>query len=485
MFPRREHTTLPFLAVAIIVLLSSCASYNQQVSGYYNSLQQGNYAKAASSLDNNKLLKKQRNRLLYLLERGKICHLLQQWDSSNRYLNEADGLMEASRTSVKDVALGNLLNPMMKVYQAEDFEKYLVHYYKAMNYLQLGQPNEALVEARRISLRAYAQEDKVGNKDKYSEDAFSLMLQGMIYEKANDLNNAFIAYRNAADVYLQHDGKYYGTAIPEQLKQDLLRTADMNGFTDEVQRYEKIFNSGYVRSNGENSGGELILFWENGSAPVKAQQDIWFSLFKDGGGSFFFRDAAGLYNVPFDMSSGYNQGSVKLEDLRSFRVALPKYEARQPFYSGAFIAVDNRNIFMEPAENVNTLAFATLKERTLKELSSTLTRLAIKKLAEAAVRPKDAKDDKNKTAEEKKKDEKKRNQQEALALGLQIFNFASEKADTRNWQSLPHTIYFIRIPLQKGVNQLSLQLQGGDGRAIPLSITGDGSLQFRNVCTLR
>ncbi|MEI9808407.1 MAG: hypothetical protein WDO16_11355 [Bacteroidota bacterium] len=94
-------------------------------------MRQGNYESAAKALDNNKLLKKNRNRLLYLLERGKVCHLLQQYDSSNRYFNEADQLMEDTRTSVKDIALGTLLNPMMQTYKGEDFEKYLVHYYKS------------------------------------------------------------------------------------------------------------------------------------------------------------------------------------------------------------------------------------------------------------------------------------------------------------------------------------------------------------------
>jgi hypothetical protein len=469
----------------LILFFSSCAGYNKQVAVYYHNLREGNYEKAATSLDNNKLLKKNRNQLLYLLERGKVCHLLQQWDSSNRYFNQADQLMEEARTSAKDLALGTLLNPMMQTYKGEDFEKYLIHYYKALNYLQLGETDDALVEARRISLRINTQEDKAGNKNKYSEDAFSLMLQGLIYEKTNDINNAFIAYRNAADVYLDNNGSYYGTEMPDQLKKDLLRTAYLNGFIDEVGRYEKLLNTTLVKEDIILEGGELILFWENGSAPIKQQQDLYFSLFKNAGGSFMFADAAGLYNIPFDFSNGYNSNDIKLENLRSFRVALPKYEAQPLVYSGARLQLNNQTYSLEPVENINTLAFSTLQERTLKELSSTLTRLAVKKLAEAAIRPKEEKDDKNKTEEEKKKDKKERAQREALALGLQFFNFATEKADTRNWQSLPHTIYYTRIPLQKGVNTISLQLTGNSAKSIEISVNGNGSLHFQNVCTLK
>lgn len=478
MFQRSNHIIYSFSFCLGIFLLLSCSSYNRQVTDYYTSLRQGNYVRAAKALDENKLLKKNRNRLLYLLERGKVCHLLQQYDSSNRYFNEADQLMEEARTSAKDIALGTLLNPMMQTYKGEDFEKYLVHYYKALNYLQLGQSDEAMVEARRISLRSYAQEDKTGNKNRYSEDAFSFIIQGMIYEKSNDINNAFIAYRNAVDVFIKNNGSYYGITIPEQLKKDVLRTAYQNGFVDEVGRYEKLLNTTFNKEEIAE-GGELVLFWENGSAPVKQQQDIFFSLFKDAGGSFFFADGGGLYSVPFDFSSGYNRDNIKLEDLRSFRVALPKYQAQPLYYSGAGLQTNNTNYTLEPAESVNTLAFSTLQERMFKELSSTLTRLAIKKLAEVAARPKEKKE----TDSEKEK--KKKDRQEALAFGLQLFNFASEKADTRNWQSLPHTIYYTRIPLKKGLNEVTLQVNGPSSKAVQLSVQGNGRLQFQNICTLK
>jgi len=467
------------------LMFASCASYNNQASVYYNNLREGNYEKASSSLDNTKLLKKNRNRLLYLLEKGKVLHLMQDWDQSNRYFNEADIIMEDARSSFGDAAAGTLLNPMMQQYKGEDFEKYLVHYYKALNYLQLNQPEEALVEARRITLRSQAQEDKTGNRKKYSEDAFSLMLQGLIYEKGGDINNAFIAYRNAANVYLENNGSYYGTSFPAQLKKDLLRMAYANGFMDELQRYESILETKYEH-HPEAGGGELVIFWENGSAPVKQQQDLFFTLFKDANGNFMFADAAGLYNIPFDFSTGYNRENIKLENLRSLHVALPKYEAQPLRYRGAIAELNGDNFKLEAAENVNELAFATLQERMLRELAKTLTRIAIKKLAEAAVRPDEKKsNDKNKTEEQKKKEKRERNQREALALGMQIFNFVTEKADTRNWQSLPHTIFYTRVPLQKGRNDIKLNLQGGSATSIELSVEGTGSLQFRNICTIQ
>ncbi len=463
------------------VLLYSCASYQQQAAAYYSEVKEGDYSKADRLLEKNRLLRKKRNETLYLLEKGKLCHLRQQWDSSNTYFNLADARMEDARTSVGDVAAGTLLNPMMQQYRPEAFERYLVHYYKSLNYLRLGLADEALVEARRITLTTQAQDDKVGNRDKYAEDAFSLMLQGIIYEKSNDINNAFIAYRNAVNAYLADKGKY-GTALPAQLQQDLLRLAEANGFRDEKEFYEKQFNTVYTPSP-VSEGGELILFWENGAAPVKAQEDIFFTAVKGDGDDLFFRDSRGIYNIPFDNRSSY-RSNAKLEDLRSFRVALPRYETQPPVYSGATLNANGATFTFALAENINELAFVTLRERMLRELSGTLTRLAIRKLAEAAARPPDRKDDKNKTEEQKKKEKKKDNQREAIALGMQLFSLAAEKADTRNWQSLPHSIYYTRIPLQKGDNKLELTLQGNRTRTITMNVTGSGGLVVRNICTI-
>ena len=260
--------------------------------------------------------------------------------------------------------------------------------------------------------------------------------------------------------------------LPDQLKIDVLRTAAANGFMDEVQRYEKLLNTTW-QAAPKTTGGELVLFWENGLAPVKQEQNFFFTLTKDGLGNFTFVDANGSFNIPFDFSSNYNRDNIKLDELRSLRVAFPQYLEQPVYYANATINVNNAQYDFEKAENINDLAFATLKERFVKEMAKSLTRLAIKKLAEAAARPK--KDDKN-------KDEK-----EAMATAIQLFSLVSEKADTRNWQSLPHTIWYTRIPLQQGVNVLELNLtsQGLVEKPINLVVEGNGRLQVQNVCTLR
>ncbi len=120
--------------LSLMLFLFSCATYNTRIGNYYAEVRNGNYKKADVDLEKVKLIKARRNQLLYMLEKGKVTHLLKQYDSSNIYFNQADVFMEDVRTTAGDIALGTLLNPMMQTYKGEDFEKFMVHYYKALNY---------------------------------------------------------------------------------------------------------------------------------------------------------------------------------------------------------------------------------------------------------------------------------------------------------------------------------------------------------------
>jgi hypothetical protein len=469
------HITRFAPAAFALLLLASCATYNQQVSGYYEHYRQGDYARASAALDNSRLLNKRRNHLLYLLEKGRMEHLQQHFETSNRFFNEADALMEDGGTTAGDIALSTLLNPMMETYQGEDFEKYMVHYYKALNYLMLNQPSEALVEARRISLRTYAQED-VRSSGKYAQDAFSYMLQGLIYEKNKDINNAFIAYRNAADLYLEHGGSYYGVTMPEQLKKDLLRTAYRLGFDDYLDEYQRKLN--YVlKPEDSAAGAELVLFWEAGTAPVKEQENLTFFIAKDNG-KYFFTNSHFNSRIPFDVELG---GSAdRLSDLSFIRAAIPRYQLQPLLYGSAEVRADSTRFSFEPAQSINDLAQETLRERRLNDLSKMLTRIAVGKLAELAAEPTKKKDDKEETAEEKKK----RQRHELLSTGLKIFNFAREKADTRNWQSLPAGISYMRIPLKADRQTITVSVKGARGeKNYTLDVDAKSGMSFRNLYT--
>jgi len=74
-----------------------------------------------------------------------------------------------------------------------------------------------------------------------------------------------------------------------------------------------------------------------------------------------------------------------------------------------------------------------------------------------------------------------------LGYGLQLYNLLSEQADTRNWQTLPATISYVRIPLKSGDNTIHLSLNAPDGSVVTrvFHVTGNGRLSFYNYSTLK
>jgi len=96
---------------------------------------------------------------------------------------------------------------------------------------------------------------------------------------------------------------------------------------------------------------------------------------------------------------------------------------------------------LEKGQDLNAIAFKTLKDRMVREMANSLLRLATKKALESYARSKD----------------------ENIGALLSIFTAATEKADTRNWQTLPHSIHYTRIRLKEGKHQLMLQVNSPEG----------------------
>lgn len=473
----KARTVLLFLP-----FLLSCASYRTKLSEYYNNIGRENYTAAFEAKKVNRFLSQDRNKLLYYFERGKLFHLMKRYDSSNLYLNKADEFLETKRKTAGDLITSNLLNPMTQTYLGEDFERFMIHYYKALNYLYLNDPDGARVEARRITLSTSAQEDKfkVGS-ERYKQDAFAFTVQGLLYELNGEVNNAFISYRNAVDLFLKNESRtYYGIQLPKQLLQDLYRTAHAVGFNDQVDFYSSKTGIPFVQQPIAE-GGELVVFFERGMAPVKIDQAI--TVTNDGVNGFFFDGPYGRTGIPFNYAAAGWAKPRPLNEFRILRVSIPGYEPGYYRADAFSVQANGLSYSGEPTQDFNVLAREVLQERMVKEIAAALVRAVVKKTGEYAVS--EAARAVAKSGD--KKDEKKKQRDgeaAALTAGLlmNIFNTATEKADTRNWQSLPASIQYVRIPLKKGANDILLQSSAGQKKII---IEGSGSIQLMNWCIMR
>lgn len=487
--------------LALVWSLTSCASFEHYRGLYSNMLEQSNLEGAARLVENKKFYQKDRNQVLYYLELGALARMQGNLEESNDYLNKADLLIEDRRASLGAQGLAMVTNPRVLPYRTEYFENIAVHYLKSLNYLQLNDVSAARVEARRTNIRLQELNDAAPDKPlKYHDDVLGHITMGLSYEMNGEWNDAFIAYRNAAELFIE-EGKvrpYMGVRMPEQLKCDLIRIARQIGFANEASYYENLLQP--VCENDEGPGGSLVLFWENGQGPVKEENIVGFNILRYGDRSSlrFVNNRMGLdYELGPQAYNEYNG----FEGVNNIRLALPAFQRRGYPLRSAKVSFPGGAREMEMIEDLNEVAEQSLRDRFHRELANALLRLAAKEAVEASLRSiktekKDSREeeDKEKEGEEKKKEEKKEDKEDKysdtagqiLGGAMDIINAVTERADIRSWQSLPAEVFYQRIPLKKGPNDIQTSFYDQYGQRTAeygLRLQGQGGLIVRSLIT--
>ncbi|GIL24737.1 MAG: hypothetical protein BroJett042_32500 [Bacteroidota bacterium] len=428
------------VALGTIILASGCATYYQANQSFNQDFERGNLESALATLQANTKEAKSKREFLYYVNNGLVLSMMSRYKESNAYLEKAFLFGEDYRMNYLNEAASYLTNPNVTTYRGEDHEHLMLLYYKAINYLKLGDTQAALVECRRLNIRLQQLSDRYKNENKFQRDAFIHTLMGLIYETDKDYNNAFIAYRNAATIYEEDYSRLFNISVPEQLKKDLVRMAWLNGFTSEYEFYKSKWNmpEGDFEMPPANQA-EVIFFWHNGLAPVKAEWGINFLVDRRDNWVYFYNRELGI-NFPFSLE-GYDQKEKDgLARLEVFRVAFPRYMERPLYFQEASIITNGAEQPLALLEDVNKIAFKSLQQRMHLELSKALIRVALKKVTEYQVKQED----------------------KTLGSVLGVINAITEKADTRNWQTLPHSIYYTRVAVPAGQSKLTLTLKDGN-----------------------
>ncbi len=406
--------------ISTMMLLSACASFYEGTYEYNKHFEEGNLDQALKTLQSSTLYNRKHAQFLSHVNNGLLLSVMGRYEESNEYFEKAYIFGEDYRINYAREAASYLTNPTVTIYRGEDHEHLMLLYYKALNFVKLERYEEALVECRRLNIRVLQLSDRYNSPERYRRDAFIHNLMGIIHQANKDWNNAFIAYRNALEIYEEDYTKFFGVAVPDQLKADLLTAAWNTGFKEEFTFYKEQF--GWNDFTVNNTDADLIFFWHNGLGPIKDEWSINFMIRRSGDMFVFYNEQFGLtYSFPVT-----NDDDRKaLNSIEVFRVAFPRYVERPPLYTSARITLDDSTYPLELTENVNRIAFKSLQERMWLEFSKALIRVALKKAAEYSARSED----------------------ENLGAIIGMVNAMTEKADTRNWQTLPHSIYYARVPL--------------------------------------
>ena len=424
----------------LLSALNSCAPTFYQKNFDFNSdFERGDLRSALDNLQQNDELANSKSRFIYFANNGLVLSVLGKYEESNEFLEKAFLFGEDYHINYVNEAVSYWTNPNVTVYRGEDHEHLMILYFKALNFLKMGRPEDALVECRRLNIRLNQLNDKYHSENKYQRDAFVHTLMGIIYQSTKDYNNAFIAYRNAVEIYEQDYAEMFSVQVPEQLKKDLLNTAWWTGFTTEFEEFKTKFNMQDYKPSQPDA--ELVFFWHNGLSPVKGEWSINFLIDRRSDNMVVFtNDNLGIA-FPFHVEEKEKQSD--LAKLEVFRVAFPRYIERPVYYQEATLSTDSTTYHLELTEDVSKIAIYSLRQRMMLEFGKGLLRAALKKATEQSIKKED----------------------ETLGALIGVVNAMTEKADTRNWQTLPHSIYYSRVPLKEGENEVKFSIGVGRDKA--------------------
>ena len=386
-----------------------------------------------------------RNRLLYSMDRGMTLHLAGEYVQSNAQLEVAAREVERLYTrSIRTETSAFLTNDTVLPYEGDPYEHVMINIIKALNYAAMGQLMDAVVEARQIDHRLNVLSDTAKEKDGYREDAFARYLTGVLYESTGDLNNAFIAYRKAYDIY-DATKNWARTPMPPMLRADLLRTTDALHMTAEFEEYRRLFpNTQWMPRSEQQQLAQVVVIGYNGRAPRKedAFLDIPISL-----------SALQLVLLNRGVIHASNRQERRVADSvlyglngRVVRVALPKLIPQKTSVLHETVTLmppagEPISATSELVYNGTALAERSLSDRLPGITTKALARAAVKfAAAEAATRG----------------SQHAVNKGDAPWVGLLVgvlthgLAVASEVSDTRSWRTLPDEIQIARLWVPAG-----------------------------------
>ena len=430
---------LPLL-VSILVLAAfgpGCASRSQDLSLVREALYHGDVENALSEYD--KVGGKDSD-LLHLLEKGYLLHVAGRWEESNEVWQHAEERAEDLYTrSITREAAALLTSDNTLPYRGQPFELQMIQYYRALNYLELGSLDDALVEARKANYLAdqvYAKEEEEDEDDEQGKlgptqhpNAFLDYFTGLLYARAGEWNDAVVSFRDAYEGYGEANVRY-GVGVPQTLSRDLYRALVRTGQSDEAARIAKAHPEAGPGSEGSRGSDgatrRIVVFFESGFVPHRESVDITLPIFDDKGNS-----SAWLYVDRYGPQIYSYSSNADLDHV--LRFAFPRLEAVPSPVAHCELEVSTQGSrSASPVLDLRAIAEDDFNQR--------LPRILLKTVARALVK------------ETQRKAAKKEN--EVLGWVINAINVATEQADTRSWIFLPGRIDVIDVDVPVGVNTL-------------------------------
>lgn len=418
----------PILSVLFAVLAAfsciSCSGPSAQTKKTLNNfLAQELYADAEAHLQ--KVKEKEygpKNAVLYNLDMGTILHHQGRYKESDSYLDKAETRMQELYTKSVTKAAGTLLiNDNTMDYAGEPFERALTNVLRALNYVFMGQPEEALVESRKVEVFLEELGARMGKRRVYRDDAFARALDSLLYADAGKNDDSRISLEAAEAAYGWYASEY-NTPKPTMPS---------------------------PRLKGDD--GEVVFIHYNGVAPRKINKTFQVAWNQ----ALVAVKTAKEEGDPQAADPKFANALRAAVAQKAITVAYPEYVQDPVSITLSEISAENASADTILMEDISAIAFKDLKDRMAVIRSRAIARAMVKFiLAKAATDAAESKYGKNSW------------QSIMTKVTTNVASAASEIADTRGWSTLPSQIRVARLPLSPGRHDLSVLFKDAAGTTL-------------------
>ena len=447
----------------LCVFFASCTSKAvKRKNALEDAIRDGDFIGAVDEIKKNVKLYGETNAFLYNMDIGVLYHYAGRYDSSNVYLQRAGDVYDALFTkSVTNEAAAILTNDNVRPYRAKPFELVLLHQFAALNFMTMDRFNDALVEVRKAQIHFNEWERTKGNSDKYQSDGMFHLLASLAYESAGEIDNSLISLFKAVEAY-----KTGPVRLAPEIEHFAAKRLEAGGREGDLKRLSISADedNDVPEWSTKHGAAEIVIIGYAGKGPNLREQNWSGHYIKDGLLTIQSPGRDGQPNVismnaPMLPASEYDKASKgeKTASGTTFYITLSLPEV-QTFTSQAayFSALPDD----DDSDRIESILVNDIDKQLQKAhddaWGETLVRTTIRVVLRTI------------TAQKAKSAMQTANPWVNLAANLttDLASNQMEKADVRTCFLLPKTMHMIRIPVEPGTHNITVNVHNASGRVI-------------------
>ncbi len=393
--------------------------------------------------------------LLFALEDGLLLHYAGDPALSNQRFEFAEARVDDLYTkSITRAALSLVTSDLVLRFEPRGIENFLINYFRALNYLALGEPEEAWVEWRSLAIKLQFSREQ--REAPYVDPPFFSQLIGLGLE-LDDPSNAYASLRRAEAGYRANGG-----GAPGDLVDDLVRLARALGFADHVEEYESRYALSASRTSGTaahsrrertdypRDWGEIVLLVEDGLvAPIEEVQ-VFIPITTERAHHVYSGSKESRLRLSESLAHEYGAGRYHNVNKRWGRrpeiayvlpLSFPVFGQGLSVVRRLEVAASGDTVAGRVALDVSAMQSAAFEDRRLGMYAKTIARALIKTVAAAKLKE-EAEEEGGETAGD------------VVGVLANVVNVLTERADTRAWLGLPDRIWISRLRVPAGTHEV-------------------------------